>query len=131
MSDAKALQKVERIVATLPEPPGGAVTPFLDLAANPDQYAGQEVTTQAYYFWSPRTSGLLAELVTREKTPEDAAGLDPMPQGKIIAWMAFRPIFRRRSTSARIIATSGAWSKSSERLKRAVHGDRMANTSSI
>lgn len=91
VTGAKALRKVERIVSTLPNPPGGAVTSFLDLVASPDQFAGKEVTTQAYYFWSPQTSGLLAESVSREKTPEDAAGLDPRPTGKIIALDGFPP----------------------------------------
>lgn len=92
VTGAKALQKVERIVAGLPEePPGEGKIAFLDLLANSDQYAGQEVTTQAYYFWSPQTSGLLAESVTREKTPEDAAGLDPLPTGKSIALDGFPP----------------------------------------
>ncbi len=92
VTSAKALQKVERVVATLPEgAPGAGIVPFLDLVATPDQYAGQEITTQGFYFWSPRTSGLLAESVSRETTPENAAGLDPMPVGKMIALDGFPP----------------------------------------
>jgi hypothetical protein len=91
VNGAKALQKVERIVSTLPDTPAPGTTPFLDLVASPEQYAGTTVTTQAYYFWSPRTSGILAESVSREKTPEDAAGLDPMPMGKAIALDGFPP----------------------------------------
>ena len=92
VTSARAMDKVERVVATLPEgTPGPGIVPLLDLVAGPDQYAGQEVTTQGYYFWSPRTSGLLAESVSRETTPENAAGLDPMPVGKMIALDGFPP----------------------------------------
>jgi hypothetical protein len=89
---AKALQKVERVVATIPPgAPGEGKVALTDLVNNPDQYAGQQVTTQAYYFWSPATSGLLTEAVSREKTPENAAGLAPTPRGVTIALDGFPP----------------------------------------
>lgn len=92
VTSARPLQKVERIVATLPkEPLGEGKVSFLDLVAQPEQYAGKEVTTQGYYFWSQRTSGTLTESVSREKTPENPAGLDPMPMGKTIALDGFPP----------------------------------------
>lgn len=92
VKSARALDKVERIVATLPKQPLGAgKVAFLDLTARPEQYVGKEVTTQAYYYWSPATSGLLAESVSREKTKDSPAGLNPMPTGKQIALEGFPP----------------------------------------
>lgn len=92
VKSAKALQKVERLVATIPAgAPGAGKVAFADLVADPAQYGGKEVTTQAYYFWSQSTSGLLTESVSREKTPDTAAGLNPMPKGKTIALDGFPP----------------------------------------
>ena len=92
VTGAKALQPVERIVATIPpESVDEGEVPFAELVANAAEYNGQEVTTQAYYFWSPATSGLLTEAVSREKTPEDAAGLAPTPTGTMIALDGFPP----------------------------------------
>lgn len=92
VTGARALQKIERIVATLPQgSPGAGKIAFPDLVADPGQYAGQEVTTQAFYFWSPRTSGLLTESVSREKTTDTAVGIDPLPTGKTIALDGFPP----------------------------------------
>ena len=92
VTGARALEKVERIVASLPEGPiGEGKVAFVDLVDQPEPFAGKEVTTQAYYFWSPATSGVLAESVTREKTAESEAGLNPMPSGKIIALDGFPP----------------------------------------
>ena len=89
---ATALEKIERIVSSLPEgAPGEGQVAFRDLAGKPEQYTGQEVTTQAYYFWSPSTAGLLTEAVTREKTPEAEAGLSPTPGGEAIALDGFPP----------------------------------------
>ena len=91
VSSAKPLQKVEHIVATIPESTTEGVTPFTQLVDNPDQYSGQEVTTEAYYFWSQPTSGTLTESVTREQTPDSEAGLNPQPQGRTIALDGFPP----------------------------------------
>ncbi len=89
---ATSLEKIERIVATLPEAaPAEGTVGFRDLATRPEQYAGQQVTTQGYYFWSPATSGLLTESVTREKTPDSEAGVSPMPSGETIALDGFPP----------------------------------------
>ncbi|MBA3946990.1 MAG: hypothetical protein H0X37_20810 [Herpetosiphonaceae bacterium] len=89
---AQAMQKVERVVAALPNKPLGAgkVT-FFELVDHPDQYAGQQVTTQAYYFWSPATSGTLAEKVSREQSADAPAGLNPRPEGRIAALDGFPP----------------------------------------
>ena len=89
---AKPLQRIERLVATLPKGPlGEGKVAFPELVDRADQYNGQVVTTQAYYFWSQPTSGLLTESVSREKTAENAAGLNPMPVGKTIALDGFPP----------------------------------------
>ena len=92
VTGAKPLQEVEHIVATIPEgtPPEGTL-PFTELVDKADQYNGQEITTQAYYFWSQPTSGLLTESVTREKTPESEAGLNPQAKGRTIALDGFPP----------------------------------------
>jgi hypothetical protein len=92
VKSARSLEKVERIVATLPKQPlGDGKVPFTDLAAKPEQFAGKEVTTQGYYYWTQATSGLLTEGVTSEKTPQNKAGLNPMPTGKTIALDGFPP----------------------------------------
>jgi hypothetical protein len=92
VSNARPLQKVERIVSRLPEGPlDEGVVAFPELVDNADQYSGQQVTTQAYYYWSPATSGLLTEAVSRERTPESAAGLNPMPTGRMVALDGFPP----------------------------------------
>jgi hypothetical protein len=89
---ARALEEIEREVATIPPgAPGEGIVAFRDLVANPEQYAGQELTTQAYYFWSPATSGLLVEGVSREKTEQDSAGVSPVPTGQRIALDGFPP----------------------------------------
>ncbi len=92
VSRARSLERVEREVATLPPAaPGEGKVAFLDLTSKPEQYAGKEVTTEAYYYWSPATSGLLTESVSREKSETEAAGLNPMPAGKSIALDGFPP----------------------------------------
>jgi hypothetical protein len=92
VQSARALEKVEREVSSLPEQPlGEGKVSLLDLTSKPDQYAGKEVTTQGYYFWSPGTSGTLAESISREKSSQNKAGLNPMPGGKIIALDGFPP----------------------------------------
>ena len=92
VTSAKSLENIERLVARLPEqPPGEGKVSFRELAEKPDQYAGKEVTTQAFYYWSQPTAGLLTEAVTREKTPDNEAGLNPMPTGKTVALDGFPP----------------------------------------
>ena len=92
VTSARSLENIERIVATLPqEPPGEGKVSFPELVDRPEQYAGKEVTTQAYYYWSQPTSGLLTEAVTREKSPDNEAGVNPMPSGKAIALDGFPP----------------------------------------
>lgn len=92
VTGAKSLEKIERVVATLPaEAPGEGKVALGQLLANPDQYAGQTVTTQGYYYWTPASSGLLTEGVSREKSPQNAAGLNPMPSGNSIALDGFPP----------------------------------------
>lgn len=89
---AKALQKVEAEVAQLPNQPLAAgKTSFFDLAERPAEFTGKPITTQAYYFWSPATSGLLVERVSRERTPDLPAGLNPRPEGRTIALDGFPP----------------------------------------
>ncbi len=92
VKSARPLEKIERLVETLPKQPlGEGKVAFTDLVTKPEQYAGKQVTTQAFYYWSPATSGLLAEGVTSEKTPQNKAGLNPMPAGKRIALDGFPP----------------------------------------
>ena len=92
VASAKAMQPVERVVAAVT--PGAAPTgqiSFFDLADRPADFAGQRVTTQAYYFWTPATSGLLVERVAREQASNDPKGLNPQPEGRIIALDGFPP----------------------------------------
>lgn len=90
VKSAKPLRKVERLVSAVENKPlgEGKVTIF-DLSANPDQYNGQRVTTQGYYFWSPQTQGAFVEKVEREKDGDNAAGLAPLPGGVIMGLDGF------------------------------------------
>lgn len=92
VTDARALQKVEREITALENKPldNGKVSLFA-LADQPAAFAGKQVTTQGYYFWSPATSGLLVEKVSREKSSDATVGLDPQPEGRIIALDGFPP----------------------------------------
>lgn len=90
VTSAKPLQKVERLVSAVENKPlgDGKVTIF-ELTDNPDQYNGQQVTTQGYYFWSPATQGMFVEKVEREKNGDDEAGLAPLPAGRTMGLDGF------------------------------------------
>ncbi|GAC1645195.1 MAG: hypothetical protein NVS4B8_16460 [Herpetosiphon sp.] len=92
VSRARALQSIERIMATVPAGAAGQGQPTLrDLAEHPEQYAGKQITTTGYYYWTPATSGLLVEQVAQEKTAEAPTGTNPQPDGRIIALDGFPP----------------------------------------
>jgi hypothetical protein len=87
---ARALQKIERVVSAVKnEPLGAGKVTIFDLAAQPAAYAGQKVTTQGYYFWSPATQGSFVERVEREKTPDNTEGLAPTPGGVVMGMDGF------------------------------------------
>lgn len=81
LGDAQPIEQVQRVTKRLEEAaaPAGQVS-FFDLARNPDQYNGQTVTVQGYYFWNS-VIYVLAEGVSTE---ED--GASPLPEGQTI-WM--------------------------------------------
>ena len=90
VKQAKALQKIERVVSAVKnEPLGAGKVTIFDLSAQPETYAGQKVTTQGYYFWSPSTQGAFAERVEREKTPDNTEGLAPTPAGIVMSMDGF------------------------------------------
>jgi hypothetical protein len=88
---ARPLQKVERLVSSVPnEPLGEGKTTIFELSTNPAQYDGQTVTTQGYYFWTPATGGSLVESVEREKTgADDTIGIAPQQAGVIMGLDGF------------------------------------------
>lgn len=93
VSKARAMPKIERVVSALDkaQPLSAGAVSLFDLADRPGDFVGKAVTTQGYYFWSPATSGLLVEQVTREKNADNTAGIDPHPAGRIIALDGFPP----------------------------------------
>ncbi len=92
VKNARALQKVERLVSAVKnEPLGEGKVSIFELAAAPETYAGQRVTTRGYYFWSPATQGAFAERVEREKSDARPEGIAPAPAGIIIGMDGFPP----------------------------------------
>jgi hypothetical protein len=94
---AEVAEEIERFTETVPGAVPAGVTPLGELFKDPGRFAGQKVTTRGYYFWSPATSGLLAEGVSAEKLAEGvdpalaAAGSNPRPDGQYMAMDGFPP----------------------------------------
>ncbi len=81
VSRAESIERIRRVEYTLDRQPlGEGKVSFFDLLRNPEQYNGQTITTQGYYFWNS-VIYVLAEGVS---TDED--GLSPQPLGSAI-WM--------------------------------------------
>jgi hypothetical protein len=92
VSEARALQKVERIVSAVEdEPLGEGKVSIFELDRNPDQYNGQRIVSRGFYFWSPQTQGSFVERVEREKVPDNPDGVAPTPGGIRMGLDGFPP----------------------------------------
>lgn len=92
VQNARALQKVERIVSAVEdEPLGEGKVSIFELERNPDQYNGQRVVSRGFYFWSPQTQGSFVERVEREKVPDNPDGVAPTPAGIRMGLEGFPP----------------------------------------
>lgn len=92
VKSARALEQVERLVSAVENTPlGEGKVSLFDLAANPAQFDGQNVTSQGYYFWTPATQGAFVEKVVREKAddPQNTVGLAPLPEGIVMGMDGF------------------------------------------
>jgi len=76
------ITKEERIGS---EPLGDGKVSIFDLADRPEQYNGQTITTQGYYFWNSAIYVLAEGIATEED------GSSPQPIGKIIWMEGFPP----------------------------------------
>jgi hypothetical protein len=90
------MQRVERVqAAKLDGISGDGKVHLPTLVDQPSEYVGTQVTTQGYYFWSPSTSGLLAETVSYEHIAgvdrDLTLGSNPRPAGRIIFLEGFPP----------------------------------------
>ncbi len=75
---------------------------------HPAKYAGKQVTTQGYYFWSPATSGLLVEKIDRERgevVRSVSTDTNPKPDGIVIVLEGFPPALASKGT----IGPSGSY----------------------
>jgi hypothetical protein len=97
VSSVEVAEEIERFTVSVPGDAPAGVTPLGELFKDPGRFAGQRVTTRGYYFWSPATSGLLAEGVSAERLAEGvdpalaAAGSNPRPDGQYMAMDGFPP----------------------------------------
>lgn len=83
---ASSIEQIRRVDHTIDTTPlGEGKVSFFDLQQNPDQYNGQTITTQGYYFWNS-VIYVLAEGVSTE---ED--GSSPQPIGDAIWMEGFPP----------------------------------------
>lgn len=86
VSQAKSIEHVKRVEHKIKDTSlGEGKVSFFELQNNPDQYNGQTVTTQGYYFWNSMI-WVMAEGVTTE---ED--GSSPQPIGSPIWMEGFPP----------------------------------------
>jgi hypothetical protein len=107
VTSAEPIEQVQRVEQKIEdEPLGEGKVSFFELQRNPEQYNGQQVTTQGYYFWNS-VIYVLAEGVSTE---ED--GASPQPIGTPIWMEGFPPDQSASLTSAQTTVTSGVWSKS-------------------
>lgn len=86
VSQARPIEQVRRVEHTLESGPlGEGKVSFFDLQDNPDQYAGQTVTTQGFYFWNS------VIYVLAEGVSTDENGANPQPLGEQIWMEGFPP----------------------------------------
>ncbi len=85
VTTAEPIERIRRVEQRLTDRPlGDGKVSFFELLRNPQQYQGQRITTQAYYFWNSVTY-VLAEGISTE---ED--GSSPQPIGGAI-WVELFP----------------------------------------
>jgi hypothetical protein len=83
---AEPIERVQREEQRIEDRPlGEGKVSLFELARNPEQYAGQVVTTQGYYFWN----GVIYVLAEGVSTEE--GGLSPQPVGETIWMEGFPP----------------------------------------
>jgi hypothetical protein len=86
VAQAEPIEQVRYVEHTLD---GGSLgegkVSFFELQANPQQYNGQRITTQGYYFWN-KVIWVLAEGVATEES-----GGNPQPMGNPIWLEGFPP----------------------------------------
>lgn len=86
VTDAQAIEHIRRVEHTIDDlPVAEGIVSFFDLEQNPEQYAGQRITVEGYYFWNS-VIFVLAEGVSTE---ED--GASPQPIGNPIWMEGFPP----------------------------------------
>lgn len=86
VSSAEPIERIRRVEQRLTDRPlGPDKVSFFELLRNPEQYQGQRITTQAYYFWNS-VIYVLAEGISTE---ED--GSNPQPIGGAIWVEQFPP----------------------------------------
>lgn len=86
VASAEAIEQIRRVEHAIEDRDlGEGKVSFFELQGNPEQYNGQTITTQGYYFWNS-VIYVLAEGVTTE---ED--GASPQPMGSPIWMEGFPP----------------------------------------
>ncbi len=86
VSSAEPIERIRRVEQRLTDRPLGAdKVSFFELLRNPQQYQGQRITTQAYYFWN----SIIYVLAEGISTEED--GSSPQPVGGAIWVEQFPP----------------------------------------
>ncbi len=86
ISNAEPIEQVRYVEHRIEQSDlGDGKTSFFDLQANPDQYNGQTITTQGYYFWN----SVIYVLAEGVQTEEDASS--PQPIGDTIWIEGFPP----------------------------------------
>lgn len=86
VSAAEPIEQVRRVERRIEDRPlGEGKVSLFDLQRSPEQYAGQTVTTQGYYFWN----GVIYVLAEGVSTEED--GSSPQPIGATIWMEGFPP----------------------------------------
>ncbi len=86
VTSAEPIEQIRRIEHTLgKQPPGEGQVALAELQRNPQQYNGQTVTTQGYYFWNS-VIYVLSEGVSTEE-----GGASPQPIGEAIWMEGFPP----------------------------------------
>lgn len=83
---ARPIEQIRRVEHTLRRgSPGEGKLSFFDLQRNPEQYHGQTITTQGYYFWNSLI------YVLAEGISTDENGSSPLPIGNPIWMEGFPP----------------------------------------
>lgn len=86
VTSAEPIERIQRVESRIEDRPlGEGKVSFFDLQRNPEQYNGQRITTQGYYFWNS-VIYVLAEGVSTEQ-----GGSSPQPIGTPIWMEGFPP----------------------------------------